>query len=981
MILCCSTFGTAQMISGRVTDESGLPLAGATVQSKTDNKYTTTNQFGDFVLNTAVADGEIRATFVGYQSETVHFDAGHDNLTIRLKEAKGSLDDVQVIGYGSTTKKLNTGSAGTLSAIDIAKQPVTNVLSALSGRIAGVYVQTNNGLPGGNITVQVRGTGSITAGNNPLYIIDGVPFSSTVGSLSSLNVLSTGAISGTISPLNSLNPADIASISVLKDADATAIYGSRGANGVILITTKKGKAGKTKVDVSIDEGQTQATKLPHLLNLAQYKEIRSEAFTNAGLLPSSDPLSDNYAPDLTVWGNKAIDWGKYFLGGTGKVNNDQLSVSGGNSTTSFTVNADYHSEKSYLPGDNFYDRGGIHASLQHTSENGKFYLQFSNSLTLDHNVMSNPALDIPYLITLAPNYPVYDQSGNYNWYSGGNPTAESLATANASNDNVVSNLLLRYTLIKDLNLKVSAGFNNIEVNQTQINPTASLYPGSTNYTNFGKNSNRSYIIEPQATYDLHFKTSTLNLLAGGTYQNTVAQGENITANGFSSTELMSNLGSAAYYYLSNNYTQYKYVSVFGRATYNINEKYILNATVRRDGSSRFGPNEEFGNFWSVGGAWIWSDEDLIKNKLPAISFGKLRASYGLVGNDQITDYQYLSSYGSSYVNYQGIPGLTPSRIANPDFHWETTKKLDIALELGFLKNRILLNAEYYRELTNDQLVSYNIPSITGFTSYQANLPAVVQNTGWELELNTKNIQNENFSWTTTFNLTLPKNELKSFPGLATSSYANTLVVGEDITRVYGYKFVGLDGTGNALYKTAAGAPSNSPNSATDSYYTIGHKTPVLYGGFGNTFTYKSWSLDVFGQFANQSAFGDLVYTPGSRSNDNIIALNRWTPSNTHTNIPAASLYTDFNYSQSSANYFNATYFRLKNIALSYDLPKTWLTAMKMDNARIFFQAQNILTIWNSKIPMIDPETGPISGGFADSLPPSKAFVLGIQTTF
>lgn len=981
LVMCCSSVGIAQTISGRVTDEGGLPLAGATIVSSFGKGKTTTNQFGDFILNNSAVAGEIRVSFVGYQSEILPFDPEHLTFTIRLKGDNGSLNEVQVIGYGATTKRLNTGNVATLNAADIAKQPVTNVLAALSGRLAGVYVQTANGLPGGNVTIQVRGTGSITAGNNPLYIIDGVPFSSTVGTLDGNSILSAGAINGVVSPLNSLNPADIASISVLKDADATAIYGSRGANGVILITTKKGKAGKTKVDVSVDEGQTQAANIPHLLDLSQYQAMRKEAFANAHLTPSSDPFSDNYAPDLTVWGSQHTNWAKYFLGGKGKVNNDQVGISGGNSNTSFTLSSDYHSEKNYLPGNNFYDRGGVHSALQHTSENGKFYLQFSNAVTIDHNILANPAADIAYNITLAPNYPVYDQFGNYNWYSGSNPAAESTASAETSTDNIVTDLLLRYTLVKDLNVKISAGYNKINIDQTQINPTVSLYPGSTNYTNFGRNSNQSFIIEPQLTYDLHLKSSALNLLAGGTYQNSTSEGETISAYGFSSTELMDDLGSAAFYYLSNNYTQYKYVSVFGRATYNINEEYIFNATIRRDGSSRFGPNEQFGNFWSVGGAWIWSDEDFIKKTLPVLSFGKLRASYGLTGNDQIADYQYLSTYGNSYAVYQGIPGLAPTRIANPDFHWETTKKFDVALNLGLLKNRILLNVDYYRELTNDQLVSYNIPSITGFTSYEANLPAVVQNTGWEFELNTKNIQKENFNWTTTFNLTLPKNELKSFPGLAASSYANTLVVGEDITRIYGYKFVGLDATGTALYKTANGASSNSPNSATDSYYTLGNKTPVLYGGFGNTFSYKNWSLDIFGQFANQSAFGNIIYTPGSRGNGYAIYENRWTPSNTHTNIPAASLNNDFNYRQSSANYFNATYFRVKNIDLSYGLPKSWLQGMKMDNGRVFFQAQNILTFWNSKIPMIDPETGPLTGGVADSLPPAKTFVLGIQTTF
>jgi TonB-linked SusC/RagA family outer membrane protein len=972
-------------IKGKVTDEQGQPLPGATVKLKQSNNGVITDKDGNFAITNIPITGVLIISYVGYQTVEISYDSKQNEpLIIQLKADANSLNAVQVIGYGTTTKRLNTGSVSTISAKEIEQQPVTNVLSALSGRMPGVFVQTTNGLPGGNINIQIRGTGSITAGNNPLYVIDGVPFNSIVGLLNAQSILSTGAISGVISPFNSLNPDDIESISILKDADATSIYGSRGSNGVVLITTKKGKSGKTKVNISVNEGYTQATNIPKVLNLSQYLQIRHEAFVNDGITPSSDPNSyPNYAPDLTIWSQKqSTNWPKYFLGGTGQVNNEQATISGGNDATNFTVGSNFHSEKTYLPGNNLYDRGGIYANLQHTSENKKFYFQFSNSLTIDNNNLVDPAANIYQDILLPPNYPIYDQYGNYNWEAGGNPAAEITSISKTSTNNVISNILLRYTIIKDLAIKISAGYNEISVNQTQIHPSSSLYPGSTNYTDFGKNSNQSYIIEPQLTYDYRFKSSTLNLLAGGTYQNSNSLGQVIRANNYSSTALMGDLGSASYYYPSNNYTQYKYASVFGRVTYNLDDKYILNATVRRDGSSRFGPNEQFGNFGSIGAAWLWADENFIKSNMAFISFGKLRASYGVTGNDQIADYQYLSSYSSAYTIYQGIAALKPSRIANPDFHWETTKKLDVGLELGFLKNRILLNIDRYQNLSDDQLVSYAIPSITGFTSYEANLPAVVENSGWEFDLNTKNVQKDKFSWTTSFNFTVPKNKLKNFPGLSTSSYANTLAVGEDITRVYGYQFEGLDNNGNALYATRNGTPSNSPNSATDSYYTIGKKTPDFYGGIGNTLTYQNWSLEIFGQFVKQMAFGNLIYTPGAYGfNDYIIGLNRWTSTNSHTTIPKASNNGDFNYPQSSANYFNTSYFRVKNVAIFYSLPKNWLQKVKMDQARLFLQAQNILTFWNRNIPLLDPESGPTTGGLSNNLPPVKSFVLGIQTTF
>jgi TonB-linked SusC/RagA family outer membrane protein len=970
-------------INGKVTDEQGKPLPGATVKLKESNNGVISDKDGNFIISRVAISGTLIISFIGYQTAEVAYDNNRNELLIiQLKADANTLNEIQVIGYGTTTKRLNTGSVSTVTAKNIEDQPITNVLSAISGQATGVFVQTTNGLPGGNINIQIRGEGSISAGNNPLYIIDGVPFNSSVGSLTSLSVLSTGAINGQVSPFNSLNPAEIESISILKDADATSIYGSRGSNGVVLITTKKGKAGKTKVDVNINEGITEATNIPKLLNPAQYLQIQNEAYANDGIVPSSDPNSGSYAPQLTTWSNvKPTNWAKYLLGGAGHLTNAEATVSGGGNGTTFMVSGNYHSEKTYLPGNNLYDRGGVNANLQHTSENGRFYIQFSNSLTLDNNNLVNPAANISYDILLPPNYPVFDGTGNYNWYAGSNPVAEINATDQTRTNNIIDNLLLRYTIVKGLDFKISSGYNMINVDQTQIFPTVSLYPGTTNYTNFGKNSNQSYIIEPQLTYNYHYKSSTFNLLAGGTYQNSVAQGETITAQGFTNTSLMENLASAASYITANNYTQYKYVSVFGRINYNLNDKYILNATIRRDGSTRFGPGKQFGNFGSLGGAWLWGDENFVKMNLPFISYGKLRASYGLTGNDQIADYQYLSTYSSSGYVYEDIPGLKPARIANPDFHWETTKKLDIALEIGFLKNNILLNIDRYRDLTNDQLVSYSIPSITGFTSYEANLPAVVENSGWEFELNTKNIRKEKFSWTTTFNLTLAKNELKSFPNLATSSYANTLVIGQDISRIYGYQFGGLDNNGLALYSSKSGPPTNNPNSATDSYYTIGKNTPDLYGGIGNTITYKNWSIDILGQFVKQSGLGNLMFIPGAGSfNDYAIVSNYWTPTHTNTKIPKPSTYNDFNYFQSTANYFNTSYFRIKNVAISYGLSKSWIKKMGIDQGRIFLQGENILSFWNKNNPFLDPESGTF-GGTSNNLPPVKSLVIGIQTTF
>jgi TonB-linked SusC/RagA family outer membrane protein len=974
-----NTIPKTQQVQGKVTDEQGKPLPGATVKIKNGNMVAFTDKEGKFRFSDVPFKGVLTVSFIGFQSVDFLVPTNStSDIIILLKADANTLNEVQVIGYGKTTKRLNTGSVSTVSSKDIEDQPVTNLLSALSGRAAGVSVQTTNGLPGGSTTIQIRGKGSILAGTDPLYVIDGVPFSSTF--LNANSGINASSINGEISPFNSINPDDIESISILKDADATAIYGSRGANGVVLITTKKGKAGESKVDLNISHGINKVADMPSVLNLQQYLTIRKEAFANDGLTPSSDPASPGYAPDLTVWSQtQATNWPKYLLGGTGNTTDIQGNVSGGDKNTVFSVGGNFHSEKTYLPGDNLYQRGGIRYSIQHTSTNNKFSIALSGTYNSDRNQLVNPAFSIEGDLFLPPNFPLYDAAGNINWAYGLNPLADIKAQTKIKTDNLVTNLTLTYKFSADLAFTNNAGYNKINIDQVQTFPLSSQNPqySPVNYANFSNSSNESLIEEPQLNYKKQFGPGTLNVLAGGTYQTSLNTGLVINASNFSSEELLQNLGSAGTINsASNSYLQYKYVSAFGRVNYNISDKYILNASIRRDGSSRFGPGNEFGTFGAVGAAWLFSQEDRIKNTLPFLSFGKLRGSYGIVGNDQITDYQYLSTYSSSGFVYQGISGLQPSRIANNDFHWEVDKKLEFALETGFAKDRILFSADYYQSRSSNQLVAYTIPTITGFSSYTANLPAVVQNTGWEFELKTKNIDAANFKWTTSFNLTIPKNKLVSFENLANSSYANLLVIGQDITRIYGFLLSGIDPkTGNAVYAPQPGSTSSDPYY----YSTIGKQTPDFFGGIGNTFSYKSWSLDIFGQFTKQMAPGDIEYTPGVFINNYQYILNRWQYPGEVTNVPKASTIADYYYRYSSANYFDASYFRLKNVALSYALPAKWLKQLAVSSLRIYVQGQNLYTWWHKQSPFLDPESG--ASGATTSLPPVKSLVAGIQLTF
>jgi len=962
---------TSLTITGKITDEQAATLPGATIRIKNTKDITQTNSKGIFTLTTNQSSGILVISFLGYQIKEVPFSGSGNIPTIELTTDKNTLNELQIIGYGKTTKRLNTGSASNLSAQQIEQQPVTNVLSALSGRMPGVFVQTTNGLPGGNINIQIRGKGSIQAGTNPLYIIDGIPFDASP--IASETSLGYSAISGNVSPLNSINPNDIESISILKDADATAIYGSRGSNGVVLITIKKGKSGALTTDFNFYQGINQAADLPKMMGLTQYLEMRREAFSNDGLTPSADPNSFEYAPDLLVWDtSKSTDWVDYLFGGTGRLTNAQLSLKRGSDQTSFSISGNYRNEQSYLKGNNNYRREGIHSQLSHNSANGRFTLSASTSISADNNRMAN-AQNISLSTLPAPNYPLYDATGNYNWYAGSNLLAEMLATSKIATNNILSSVAVSYELRPDLTVKVNTGYNRINIKQTQLYPSASLYPGTPNYTLFGTNVNQSIIVEPQIEYQVPLKRNKLNLMAGATYQYKSGEGSYLEARNFSNEGLMENLASAGFIDgRRSTYIDYKFASVFARATFTLLNTYIFNGTARRDGSSRFASGHQFGNFGAIGVAWLFGSEEWINSQIPFLSYGKLRVSYGVTGNDQIPDYQYLSTYGNSGLEYQGISGLQPSRIANPNFHWESTKKLEFALELGFFKDKLLVNINRFLNRSDNQLINYTLPEITGFSSYQANLPAVVENSGWEFEINSRNIQRKDFQWSTTFNLTLPKNRLKSFENFQASSYARTLQVGYDITRIVGYEFLGINPqTGTAIYVTETTDPASAP----DYYRTIGKQTPDFYGGLGNTFSWKRFSLDLFVQFAEQKTVGGIFFTPGWMYGTYSLLEKRWKQPGDITNIPKSSTGLDFNYSQSSANFFDSSYLRLKNINFSYRIPLKGTSVL-----RIYSQAQNLLTFWDKNAAIIDPESGALSVG-QKNLPPVKSLTLGMQLTF
>lgn len=965
---------TAITITGTVKSAE-FTLAGVSISIRGTSKGTTTDKSGAFELYGVHPNTVLVITAIGYQTYELTV-RDKIKLDIILYPAASTLDETLIIGYGTTTKRINTGSSSHVKGADIGKQPINNALEALQGRVPGLFITQNSGLPGSSFTVQLRGQNSIGSGNDPLYIIDQVPFIS--GTL-----IQSGTIINQGSPLNSINPSDIESIDILKDADATAIYGSRGANGVILITTKSGKTGKTKVNLNTYAGVGQITRKLKLLNTSQYLEMRREAFTNDGASP--DPGIDF---DLTKWDTSVNkDWQDRLLGNTAQLFNSQISISGGNKQTQFLFGGGYNKQTTVFPG-NFNDqKGSFHLKINTLSDNEKFRSMVSVNYLGERNYLPQTDLTSVALL-LPPNAPEgYDISGKLNWADNTwtNPYSYLGQTYLNLTTNLITNAQFSYQLLPQLKLKLSTGYNKIFVEETAATPLSSLNPytaGSIAATSFSNNKVSSVIAEPQIEFNTKTGKSKIDILAGGTIQASVKEGSNILAYGYNNDALINDIKSAPHLtVLNNNYTKYHYAAVFGRINYRYAEKYLLNLSGRRDASSRFGPGKQYANFGAAGMAWIFSEEKWIK-PATALSFGKLRLSYGTTGNDQISDYGFLDTWRPTLYPYLGTSGLFSGNLVNPNYAWEINKKAEAGLDLGFFENRIYISAAFYSNRSGNQLVGYPLPAITGYTSVNGNLPALVRNTGLELELMATTVQQKHLRWTSTFNISFPRNKLLAYPNIEQSSYTSIYVVGKSLFILPRLHISGVDPvTGMYVFEDKDG--NGSGLDYPQDLQALKEVTQKYHGGFLNTVSFDHWQLDVLIQFVKQTGLNYLANstsTPGMAFNQPVQVLNRWEkPGDLRPVQKFTQEYGDafLNYiyaaSLSDQTISDASYLRLKNISLSYQLPDKWKKGWAQQ-ARIYFQGQNLLTL--TQYPGMDPENNA-----ASRLPPLRIITVGFQLTF
>lgn len=961
-----SVMPVANIVSGYVRDNNGEPLTGATITIKGTSIYTATGQKGYFKLN--AEPGQVLVfSFIGFETQEARVPA-EGEMNIVLLPVANALDEMVVVGYGTAIRRSNTGTVATVKNKDIVSQPVADPLAALQGRVAGLFISSSSGFRGSNYSVMLRGRNSIGGGNDPLYIIDGVPFYSE-----SIDQFTSAG--GNQSPLASINPSDIERIDILKDADATAIYGSRGANGVILITTRKGKTGKTQFDFNAYTGASKVVNQVDMLSTPEFIALRKEAFANDGKTPD-----ESTAPDLLLWDqSKTTNWQDMIIGNTANVTQLQASVSGGNEQTRFLLSSSYRNETTVLPNDLPFRRGAVHLNIEHSSVNKKFNITASvnYSGTKDRSLAS----DLTSFYKLAPNYPIYDNAGKFYWFNNEqNPIAYLQRRSTNRTKNLVANSVIRYTVLPGLNLKTSLGYTQTNMDQLQVYPNIVFNPATSSgsMTYFGNSEVSSYIIEPQLDYTRKISEGNLQVLVGGSWQENIRQGESFVGENFSSDALLEDIRSAGKLTMRPTlYKLYHYNSFFGRVNYNWQNKYIVNASFRRDGSTRFGPGYRFGNFGAVGAAWLFTEEKFFPdNKI--ISFGKLRGSFGTTGNDQIDDYRYLETWKSTSYAYDGVSGIYPARLANPAFRWEENRKLEAALELGFLKDRILLTTNFYRNISDNQLVDFALTPQVGFTEITANFPATVLNTGWEFELNSTNIKSKAFTWKTAFNLTINQNKLTSFPGLESSSYKDLYVLDKSLTIIKGYQFNRIDPqTGLPEFTDIDKSGSISE---FDDYVILGKTMPDYYGGFRNTFNYKGFELDFLFQFVKQEGrninYGYLSQQPGSLQNTTRDALNRWRKPGDIVSVPKASLTaagSDYSsYRLSSAIWQDASYIRLKNLSLRYDL-SSLVKRYKLNTLSVYVLAQNLITI--TGYDGLDPETQGLV------MPPMKTITAGLQFTF
>ena len=976
-------------ISGKVTDDKGAPLGGVSVQVKGGKVIALTSDNGSFT-GTADEGAVLQFTSQGfgtYESTVKNQGA----FTVRLSTDSKSLDDVVVIGYGTQKKRAVTGSVASVGYDQFKDRSFTNVAQSLEGTIAGVNITTSQGAPGFGPTIKIRGTSSITAGTTPLFVVDGMALENF--------------------DLNLINPQDIQSVEILKDAASSAIYGSRGANGVILVTTKLGKSGKPQVSVTLEHGISKVNRTVKMMDAQQWIQYYIDARNNAWVL--LDPVNNKATDDNTKRSlasgaknymippdflsnpaqfGKGTDWQDAVFR-TAPSNNAQISLSGGTDKTSYLFSAGYLDQDAVVI-ENYYKRLSLRTNIRQ---------KISDMVTAGLNIAFTGAYDrtdgttgksdaISLALQSDPIFPEYNENGNLGFLDPNsawkrfqtygvqlwNPhSLISYADKLNKNYNTLANAYVEVKPIEDLTIKGSLSANLTNNNYNWYWETgqgygySSVLPAQATARNL---SAFNWLGELTASYNKTFGDHTFGAIAGYSAQKQRYDSTTINATDFPN-DLVRTINAASTVTkpaAGNGAGEWSLLSILGRVSYGYKNKYFLNATLRRDGSSRFGPNTKWGTFPSVSGAWLISDEGFMQNS-KAVSNFKLRVSYGQTGNNLIPNYGSVSLVGTArYVNGTSVVnGLSTISIANPNLKWEKTNQYNIGIDFALFNNRVNITADAYKSVTKDMLLNVPVPAYTGFTSQLTNIGSM-ENKGVELNISTKNIAgNSPFKWSTDFNISLNRNKvLKLGPNNAPIEIDEwgyfVTEVGQPLANYKGYIFDGLYNNiaqvNNSVHYLGA-APGdpiirdvNGDKKIDASDRTIlGNAQPDFTAGLTNTISYKGFEFS----FMLQGVFGNEIWNQQTRYdkfwNDsrNLYAssINYWKSEQDPGDGKSFKPYATFPATAQGkgafitgySNYWmeDGSFVRIKNLRLSYTLPQKIIGRTSFKNARIYANAENV----------------------------------------
>lgn len=981
MLLPMCMFAQQITVQGVVKDQTGETVIGASVMEKGTTNGTITGIDGDFSLNMS-PNGTLVVSFVGYKTQEVQV-KGQKQLQVVLSEDAEMLDEVVVIGYGTMKKSDLTGAVSSIGNKDIKDSPVSNLGQAIQGKISGVQI-VDAGKPGDNVSIKIRGLGSI---NNcdPLVVIDGVP---------------------TDLGLSSLNMADVERLDVLKDASATAIYGSRGANGVVMITTKRGTEGKGKLAVSANYSFQNATNVPSLLNAAQYAELSNDMMVNSGRNPNPEWANPSELGAGTDWVDELLR--------TGVMQNYTVSYSGGNEKSHYYVSG------------GFLDQSGIVKSVNYrrftfqSNSDAQVlkWLKFSNNITFSADTKKSGSYNIGDALKALPIYPVKNEDGSWSgpdgnseWYgSTRNPIGPTeLNKSQTDGYNFLANLTAELTFTKWLKFKSTFGYDAKFWFIDNFTPKYNWKPTPTEETSRYKSDNKSftYLWDNYFLFDHTFaEKHRVGLMAGMSAQWNTNDYLNAQKNVFMFDNVHEMDNGEEMYAIGGNETEWALLSYMARVNYSYEDRYLLTATIRRDGSSRFGKKHRWGTFPSVSVAWRASQEKWFP-KNDYINDLKVRAGYGVTGSQaSVGNYSYLASYNTSVYPFGISSGnqtaLVSSTLANPYIHWEEVAQTNIGFDASLFNSRVMFSFDAYLKETRDMLVKASIPITSGFedTTTTYTNAGKVRNQGIEMSLHTINLTGE-LGWETNLTATYNKNKIKDlnsdvpyYINQINNSYVTMLAKDYPINVFYGYITDGIFQNQSEV-NTHAVQPGAEPGDIrfrdlnndgviNDSDRTvIGNPNPSWLFSMNNSLSYKGFELSVF----LQGIAGNKIYNANNIDNTGMAAaynqttdvLKRWQGEGTSNSMPRA-VFGDPNQNTRVSDRFveNGSYLRLKNITLSYTFPKQWLQKAQIENARLSLSCENVATITGYS--GFDPEVG-INGIDQNRYPISRTFSLGLNFNF